>query len=185
MKRPSRRVVLLFVLIGLLASGSALYVHYRLLAQPDYVSPCDVNATVSCAHVYTSAYGSVHGVPVALLGLMWFVFVALLAIGGTWGPRQLRDSFPGHLFAVSSVGLAVILYLGYAAFFVLHAVCLLCLATYVAVIGLFVVSGITTHFPMTTLPRRALADLRAIVTSPNAFRILTTSYDGELQRCLD
>lgn len=168
MTHTSRRLVLLFVLIGLVASSWALYVHYRLLAQPDYVSPCDINATVSCSQVYMSPYGSFHGVPVALLGVVWFVFVALLAIWGMWGPRQMRDNFPGYLFAVSTVGLAAILYLAYAAFFVLKAVCLLCLATYAGVIGLFVVSGIVTPFPMTTLPRRMLGDLKAFVKSPVA-----------------
>ncbi len=178
MKHTSRRLVLLFVLIGLVASSSALYVHHRLLAQPDYVSPCDVNATVSCSQVYMSPYGSFHGVPGALLGVIWFVFVALLAIGGTWGARQLRDNFPGYLFAVSTVGLAVILYLAYAAFFLLKAVCLLCLATYVGVIGLFVVSGIATPFPMTTLPRRLLGDLRAFVKSPVALFIAALFLAG-------
>jgi protein-disulfide isomerase len=118
-----------------------------------------------------SPYGSFHGVPVALLGVIWFVFVALLVIWGTWGPRPLQDNFPGYLFAVSTVGLAAILYLAYAAFFVLKAICVLCLATYVGVIGLFVVSGIVTPFPMTTLPRRILGDLKALVKSPVALLV--------------
>ena len=48
------------------------------------------------------------------------------------------------------------------------AVCLLCLTTYAAVIGLFLVSGAATSFPMTTLPRRAAQDLRVFVGSPLA-----------------
>ena len=58
---------------------------------------------------------------------------------------------------MSTLALAVILYLGYASFVLLKIVCVLCLITYAAVIGLFLVSGAATSFPMTTLPRRAVA----------------------------
>jgi protein-disulfide isomerase len=45
---------------------------------------------------------------------------------------------------------------------------MVCAATYVAVIALFIVSGGATNFPMTTLPRRALRDIRTLVSSPVA-----------------
>jgi len=69
------------------------------------------------------------------------------------------------------VGLAVILYLAYASFFLLHAVCLLCLTTYVAVIGLFLLAGAAATQPMRALPRRLAADLRTLVSSPGALSI--------------
>ena len=47
----------------------------------------------------------------------------------------------GYIFILSTVGLAAVLYLGYASFFVLRQMCPLCLTMYVAVIGLFIVSG--------------------------------------------
>ena len=50
------------------------------------------------------------------------------------------------------------LYLGWASFFVLQAVCILCAITYVAVIAIFIISGGATSFPMTTLPGRAPRD---------------------------
>jgi hypothetical protein len=67
---------------------------------------------------------------------------------------------------MSTLGLAVSLYLGYASFVVLQAVCLLCVATYVAVVGLFITSGTATSFPMTTLPRRATRDIGSLVGHP-------------------
>ena len=75
---------------------------------------------------------------------------------------------PGYLFALSTLALAVILYLAYASFFILKAYCLLCLLTYAAVVGLFLVSGAATSFPMTTLPRRAARDFRVLIGSPIA-----------------
>ena len=78
----------------------------------------------------------------------------------------MRENVPGYLFVLSTLALAVILYLGYASFVLLKAVCLLCLTTYAAVIGLFLVSGAATSFPMTTLPRRASRDVRVFVAQP-------------------
>ena len=42
------------------------------------------------------------------------------------------------------------LYLGYASFVILGLVCVLCVVTYAAVIGLFLVSGAATSVPMLT-----------------------------------
>jgi uncharacterized membrane protein/protein-disulfide isomerase len=174
----ARRLVWVFALVGLAASLTSLYVHYQLLANPTYTSFCDVNATVSCTQAYLSRFGSFRGIPVALLGALWFGFVVILAAFEWSGPPSFKDAFPGYLFVISTVGLAVILYLGYAAFFILRAVCLMCLTTYAAVIGLFIVSGIATSLPMTTLPRRFLADLRALVSRPAALVTLVVFFVG-------
>jgi protein-disulfide isomerase len=77
------------------------------------------------------------------------------------------------------VGLAVTLYMAYAAFFVLKAVCLFCLATYAAVIGLFIVSGLSKSMPpMTTLPRRLFCDLGALVRRPALLSVVIVFLAG-------
>src|SRR3954454_13391952 len=83
-----------------------------------------------------------------------------------WGARgrsRIADSTPAYLFAGSTLGLAVVLYLGYASFFVLKEVCPLCVATYVAVIGVFIVSGGASSVPLSSLPSRFLRDMRVLV----------------------
>jgi protein-disulfide isomerase len=65
----------------------------------------------------------------------------------------------------------VILYLAYASFILLGSVCLLCVATYVAVVGLFLLSGAAASQPIRTLPRRLAADLRTLLTSPGALSL--------------
>ncbi len=174
----ARRLVWIFTLVGLAASLTSLYVHYQLLANPSYTSFCDVNQTVSCTQAYLSRYGSFRGIPVALFGVLWFGFVLVCAALERTGPASFKDGFPAYLFVLSTIGLAVILYLGYAALFVLKAVCLMCLTTYAAVIGLFIVSGIATSTPMTTLPRRFFADLRALVARPAALVALVLFFVG-------
>jgi len=168
MSSLARRFVWALALFGLAASLASLYVHYQLLVTPGYDSFCDVSASVSCSQAYLSKYGSFMGVPVALLGALWFVFVLLVAWLEVSGPAALRESAPGYLFLASTVALAIILYLAYAAFFVLKVTCFLCVATWVAVIGLFIVTGLATSLPMTKIPRRIPGDLRALFRRPAA-----------------
>ena len=147
------------------ASGAAAYVHYHLLFDPRYTSFCDVNATVSCTQVYQSRFSTVHGIPVAIFGAIWFAGASLLSVTGMAARDNVRENIPGYLFVVSTLALAVVLYLEYVSFVIMKAVCLLCLVMAAAVVGLFFVSGAATSFPMTSLPRRAIRDLRTLVST--------------------
>src|SRR5262245_36085240 len=167
MSSLARKLLVAFSLLGLGASAAATYVHYNLIQNPDYSSFCDVNATVSCKAAYLSRYGSVAGVPVAVGGVLFFTWVLLMLWGGR-GKSVIKDSAPAYVFAASTLALAVVLYLAYASFFVLHEVCPLCVATYVAVIGVFVISGGASSVPMSTLPSRFLRDMRVLVATPLA-----------------
>jgi uncharacterized membrane protein/protein-disulfide isomerase len=167
-----RRILLALALVGLASSLASLYVHYQMLARPGYLSFCDVSATVSCSAVERSAYASVWGVPVALFGAGYYVVVALLLAASVQGPGGLPEHAAGYIFALSTMGLGASLFLAYVAFFIIKAVCVMCLVTYVAVIGLFLVSGARTSFPMTTLPRRLWQDARAVCASPAGLTVV-------------
>src|SRR5262245_779955 len=171
MSRRAALFALLCALVGLGASAAAAYTHYHLLYDPNYRSFCDVSETISCTQVYMSRFSTVAGVPVAVFGAIWFVVAGLLAVSGLTARDTVRESVPGYLFVLSTLALAVILYLGYASFVLLNAVCVLCLTTYAAVVGLFLVSGAATSFPMTTLPRRLSRDVRVLAASPLAIAI--------------
>lgn len=162
------RACLLLALIGLGAALTASWVHYRVIADPLYTSFCDVSSTFSCTQVYSSRYGTFQGVSVAVFGAIFFAFATLLSVAGMTARPAVRESVPGYLFAASTIGLAVILYLGYASFMILKLVCILCLITYAAVIGLFIVSGAATSIPMITLPRRLAGDLKVLFANPVA-----------------
>jgi uncharacterized membrane protein/protein-disulfide isomerase len=178
MSRRAALFALLCALVGLGASTAAAYTHYHILYDPTYRSFCDVNETISCTQVYLSRFSTVRGIPVALFGAMAFAAAALLAVCALTAGPAIRENVPGYLFVLSTLSLAVILYLGYASFVLLKAVCLLCLTTYAAVIGLFLVSGAATSFPMTTLPRRASRDVRIFAGSPLAIIIAVLFFAG-------
>ncbi len=166
----ARKLLVGFAVLGLAASSISTYVHYHLVTAPDYRSFCDITTTVRCSQAYLSRYGSIGGVPVAIGGIVFFAFVLLLA----WGSRarsRIEDSAPAYIFTASTVALAMVLYLAYASFFILKEVCPLCVLTYVAVAGIFVVSGGVSSLPMSKLPARALRDVRLLVTTPVALLV--------------
>ena len=168
MTPTKQKLILLLAVVGLVVSVMASYVHYQLLTDASYTSFCDVGDTMSCTQAYLSRYGSVGGVPVALGGVMFFAVV--LAIVGLTGGKS-RENVPGYVFALSTLALAFVLYLGWASYVVLKVFCILCAVTYAAVIGIFLISGGATTFPMKTLPARARRDLRTLVSSPLALVI--------------
>src|SRR5688572_15100961 len=140
---PAQWAMVAFAILGLAASAASTWVHYRILNDPTYASFCDVNATFSCTEAYTSRYGAIGGIPIAVFGMLFFVFILGLVVMRAKSPTA-RESVPGYVFALSTAGLAAVLYLAYASYFILHVVCLLGVGTYVAVIGLFLVSGSAT-----------------------------------------
>ena len=166
MTAKTRRLLLAFAVLGMGASSWSSYVHYSLLTVPGYTSFCDVSGAISCTQAYLSQYGSLWGVPVALGGVVYFATVLLIAGVAGQSSARGRENVPAYVFALSTVALAFVLYLGWASLFKLNTVCLLCATTYVAVIALFVISAGATTFPMTSLPRRASTDVARLVRSP-------------------
>ena len=161
------KLLLTFTLIGLAASGMSTYVHYRLLTDPSYTSFCDVNASLNCTQAYLSRFGSLWGAPVALWGVLYFVTVLFLVLAAR--PRSTaREAIPGYIFLISTIGLAIVLYLAWASFFQLHTVCLFCATTYITVIAIFILSGGALTIPVAALPGRVGADVRSLGSSPGA-----------------
>lgn len=178
MTRSKRTLILALAALGLLASSASSYVHYRLLTDASYASFCDVGATWSCTQAYLSRYGSLWGVPVAIGGVVFFALVLLIAGIAGRPVSTARETAPAYIFALSTVGLAVVLYLAWASYFVLGTFCILCLITYIAVIGIFIVAGGATTFPMAALPKRARRDVRTLATSPLALLLTVLLIAG-------
>ena len=110
----ARRLIVIFALAGLVSSGMSTYVHYRLVQDPNYLSFCDITATVSCTQVYLSRFGSVQGVPVALGGFVWFGLVLLLGALGGRGALEFRENLSAYVLVMSTLALAAVFYLAYA-----------------------------------------------------------------------
>jgi uncharacterized membrane protein/protein-disulfide isomerase len=186
MTRDVRRWLLVFAFLGLLASGSSTYIHYQILRDPMFRPICDINETLSCETAYSSRYGTIRGVPVALAGALWFALVTgllLAATPGSWKGRaasgdDVGENVASYVFVLSAAAMGVVLFFGYVSFFVLKTLCVFCLLTYVAVIGLFVVSGRASGASLQSVPGRLARDMRRLVTSPLALVVALLFVGG-------
>ena len=180
MSAAAYRLSAAFVFVGFSASAVSTYVHARIFNDPTYVSFCDVNSTLSCTQVYLSQYGSIGGVPVAYLGLVWFMFAGALILVARRATSMFRAHLPAYLFLLSTLALAVVLYLAYTSFIVLGTICMLCVAVYVAVLGLFIVSGASTSNSMSQVPGLVMADIRILEGFPIGFGLMVALVIGSV-----
>jgi vitamin-K-epoxide reductase (warfarin-sensitive) len=167
-----RRAVIVLALVGFASAATSTYMHYQLVQDPSYTSFCDINESLSCSQVYLSRFGSVRGIPVGLLGSVWFGLVLLLTLAAGRGSSELGENIGGYLLVLSTLGLAVVLFLGYASFMILGTLCVLCAVVYVAVVGIFLLSGSTASVPLLSIPRRAAVDLRRLARTPAALGVV-------------
>lgn len=123
-------------ILALSIAGLAL-ASYSLAHKTGFTSGalCDINATFNCDVVNRGPYSEVMGIPVALLGVLGYVFFGLAA---ALKLRQPQDkNLTSFLFYSTFFGLLFTLYLTGLEFFVLHAFCIVCLASQVTMLALF------------------------------------------------
>lgn len=118
-------------LLGLGIAGYLTLEHYTSSSS----LACSDNGAVNCLKVTTSSYSAVAGVPVAVLGLVYFIVMLVLQLPRVWQrpDRWLRVVRVG--WSVIGVGSAI--YLLSAELFSIDAICLWCTAVHVITIVLF------------------------------------------------
>ena len=100
---------------------------------------CSESGLVDCTKVTTSPQSWVFGIPVAVLGLAFYVFA--VAIFSPWAWRASRKEI--HLLRVLSlvVGIGFVLYLIYAELFTIGAICLYCTSVHAITFLLFALTA--------------------------------------------
>jgi uncharacterized membrane protein len=103
---------------------------------------CPETGIVNCAKVTESPQSAILGVPVALLGLLYFVAIGPLHLPAAWRSESplLRRARVGAAVA----GILMVLYLVYTELFTLDALCLWCTAVHGITFLLFVVTLVGT-----------------------------------------
>ncbi len=117
----------LIALCGMVVSGLALRVHYSQDTQP-----CDINERWDCGIVNHSRFAVVHGVPVALIGILGYGAL----VGLTFTRRTLL------LFLGSVAGFVYALSLTRIEAQVIHVWCLYCVISQSLITLMVLLSGL-------------------------------------------
>jgi uncharacterized membrane protein len=99
---------------------------------------CSESGLVNCTRVTTSPQSYVFGIPVAVLGLAFFLFA--VAVMSPWAWQAARREI--HLVRVVSlvVAMGFVLYLIYAELFIIGSICLYCTSVHAITFVLFVLT---------------------------------------------
>ena len=99
---------------------------------------CSESGVVNCTKVTTSPQSYVFGIPVAVLGLAFYLFAA--AIMSPWAWQAARREI--HLVRIASlvVAMGFVLYLIYAELFIIGSICLYCTSVHAITFVLFVLT---------------------------------------------
>jgi uncharacterized membrane protein len=124
----------LLCLLGIADATYLTVAHYTTkltLACPD-------KGFINCARVTQSSYSVVFGIPVALLGLLFFVGMVVLQTPMFW--NSLNKLIRVGRLGYSIVGLITVFWLVYVEFHKLNAICLYCSGVHILTFCLFVVT---------------------------------------------
>jgi uncharacterized membrane protein len=109
---------------------------------------CPKTSFVNCETVTTSAESHILGIPVAVLGLAYFVPMLLLCLPVAWRSTDRRIHIARLVLA--SVGVGMIIYLLIAELFLIKAICLWCTSVHLITFILFVI--VATSEPIVLSP---------------------------------
>ena len=99
---------------------------------------CSESGLVNCTKVTTSPQSYVFGIPVAVLGLAFFL--AAVALMSPWAWQWARREVALIRIASLAVAMGFVLYLLYAELFIIGSICLYCTSVHVLTFILFVLT---------------------------------------------
>jgi uncharacterized membrane protein len=134
------------LLLSLFGLGVSIYLTITHFSPHTLV--CVANATFNCEKVTTSPQSEIFGIPVAMLGLFFFVPMIILCLPAAWRSADRRIHLARLILSITGVGL--ILYLLIAELFIIKAICLWCSSVHLATFLLFVT--IVTSSPIVLAP---------------------------------
>ena len=120
-------VSLVLSLAGLAVSAYMTAAHFSA-----DVLLCAEGEVVDCGTVTTSEQSELFGIPVAVLGLLFFAFLTALCLPAAWRDRRLRWVRLGSV----AVGVLFVVYLVAAEVVLIGKICLWCTAVHVVTLAL-------------------------------------------------
>ena len=131
--RWARLSSLILAVGGLAVSAYLTVEHYS----SSTTLACPETGVVNCVKVTTSSYSTLVGVPVALLGLLFFAAMSVLCAPVAW--RSSNPWVDRARLAGAVAGVAMVVYLVWAELFRIDAICLWCTVVHALTVAPFAV----------------------------------------------
>ena len=135
---PSAWWVLIAGVIGLVASMALTIEKFKILLDPHYVPPCNVNPIVSCGSVMTTPQASLLGFPNPLLGIIGFTVVMVTGVLAV-AKVPLPQWYWIGLTVGTLIGATLVHWLIFQSLYRIGALCPYCMVVWAVTIPLLVV----------------------------------------------
>ncbi len=119
---PSNRIPIIFLIISAIGFIDAAY----LTTQHYLGAPVACSILKGCEQVTTSQYSLIFGVPVALLGALYYLTILVLSVAYLDSRKQSILKLAARL---TLIGFLASLYFVYLQIFVIKAICLYCMGS--------------------------------------------------------
>ena len=128
--RASLASVITTLVLAVAGVGVSVYLTYEHYTGSKSFA-CPATATINCEKVTTSHWSTIIGIPVAVLGLAFFVGMVVLCMpvfsGRLWSDLRVVGS---------AVGVVMVLWLLYVELFLVEAICLYCTAVHALTVAM-------------------------------------------------
>ena len=131
----------MFLLLTAIGIGLATYLtiaHY----DTHVALVCSSKGAINCEEVTTSAQSKLFGIPVALLGLLYFIGMVPWHLPAAWRSADPRIKYGRLIYGASGIGF--VCYLIYAEAVIIKKICLWCTAVHIVTLILFLVMVFAT-----------------------------------------
>jgi len=129
------KIILVLAIIGFFIAGFSLYEHFK----PSSDGICNISEVINCDIINKSIYSEVLGIPVALLGMLFYAVLIRLSYHLSFNKEDNTRLEKVFLYT-AGFGVIYSLSLGIFVFYKLHAICPVCVMSYITVITIFILS---------------------------------------------
>lgn len=122
----SKKIALLGVLlvIGIADTTLLTIEHYHYVQSSQFILPCAVNGVIDCGKVLSSPYATILGIPLGLLGLLYYSFLSVFIFLVLYFKKAIFTFF---VFSLTAFGVLFSVYLLYVQAVLIQKFCLYCL----------------------------------------------------------
>ena len=140
------KLIGVLALLGIIDSAYLAIAHYKNYTDIFYSSFCAISRSINCDTVAQSAYSILWGVPLAVWGIVDYLFVLLLVFEiRRCEQAERRKNIISILLFFSIINALGSLFLAYISHTKIHSYCLLCILSYALNFGLLFFSWLLYH----------------------------------------
>lgn len=138
------KVIFFLAIVGFLISIYMTWLHYK----PSGTSFCSINEKFDCSEVAKSRYSSILGVPVALIGVLGYISIAVISCFLIYRDVRKYPSLNVGLLnrivlLLAGAGFAFSVYLTIAQEYIIRVWCVMCISSAIVITAIFILAIIS------------------------------------------